>query len=85
MVPETAPRAWRTRGLRPEDAPLLFDEAAALYAELSPSLDAWGRAAFSFEALRGFAEERRRLLHRLLDRALDVVELVTVAERGAWP
>jgi hypothetical protein len=30
------------------------------------------------------AAARRRLLHLLLDRALDVVEIV-VASRGSWP
>jgi hypothetical protein len=64
---------------------VLFGDAALFYAALATDLDEWGRADFTRADLRGFARERRRLLHVLLDRALDLVELLAIAEGRPWP
>jgi len=71
-------------GIRPADAPALFAHAAAFHSRLADELAAWPQRFAGVER-RAFAVERRRLLHTLLDRALDAVELVGAVERGSWP
>jgi hypothetical protein len=73
-----------TAGVRPEDAPALFAHAAGFYACLPADLDAWPER-FNPTERRGFAAERRRLLHVLLDHALDVIEITGAVERAEWP
>ncbi len=72
------------RGLRPEDAPLLFAQAAAFYSALPAEIDNWFEP-FAPDERVGFAASRRRLLHDLLDRALDLVEVIGEATKGRWP
>jgi hypothetical protein len=73
-----------SRGLEAADAVVLFAGAAQFYAKLPGELDAWPYKFTADERIE-MAAARRRLLHALLDRALDVVEIVAVTSRGSWP
>lgn len=72
------------RGLRVEDASMLFEAAAEFYSRLAGELDRWPQP-FTAGERREFAAARRRLLHQFLDRALNLVELLGKVERGCWP